>query len=905
MDDLPTILARIATNRAGTSTASPVIRAAERLLNEYSAQMERCRTPWAVKPAELDAGRAILASAPAVQLAVIRAALRQRHQPRHWYRDHALLSQLARRALPYTLDDVRAILQALAAAENTYVVPCQALLRGVARPLADAAVRAACQAELDAVRVAASTRWYDSAETRRLLKLLDEIVAPEVSAAGVRIASDEWGEQVRPLLDTMEPAARVPWQALLRQCASARGSAPSGKWLAEARLVRDAVGGERFAALAAEWLGAFRTSGNTPPAFDGASARYINRGCLLDDDNVALLRGLAWCCADMSSAALAAVLADAALAGYRKITGIGPRSAAVAGACVFALKRMPGLQGAAQLERVRLGVKQPTYRTRIETALDEAAQREGMTRADLVDMTVPTFDLQDGRRCVAIGSARAELAVAGSDVRVTWIDAGGRRRTTPPADVPRDHHDELKALKRLRDDLIRMLSAQRDRLERLPLAAREWSLPDWRARYHDHPLVGLLARRLIWRFSWADARGAARIADGIWDGAQLVDAADHPLDLPEVAETTETTETTDGPDAPDASATPPTAVTVTLWHPVASPARDVLAWREWLERHQLTQPFKQAHREVYLLTDAERSTRVYSNRFAAHILRQHQFNALCAARGWRNTLRLMVDDTYPPATLELPRWGLRAEFWIEGAGDTYGTDTNAIGTYLSVSTDQVRFYSLDAPGNTAHAGGGGYTGEWRWGWPRPGQHGQTQRHPLGPVPLEQIPALVLSEVLRDIDLFVGVASVGNDPTWQDGGPTGRYRDYWQSYSFGELSATAETRKALLRRLVPRLTIADRCTLDGRFLRVRGDLRTYKIHLGSGNILMEPNDQYLCIVPGRGAGSADAATRGLFLPFEGDAVLAIVLSKALLLAADTTITDPSITRQIGQIGQQAT
>ena len=43
--------------------------------------------------------------------------------------------------------------------------------------------------------------------------------------------------------------------------------------------------------------------------------------------------------------------------------------------------------------------------------------------------------------------------------------------------------------------------------------------------------------------------------------------------------------------------------------------------------------FQQAHREVYLLTGAEQTTGVYSNRFAAHIIRQHQFNALCVARG--------------------------------------------------------------------------------------------------------------------------------------------------------------------------------------------------------------------------------------------------------------------------------
>ncbi|MDP9845535.1 hypothetical protein [Streptosporangium lutulentum] len=73
--------------------------------------------------------------------------------------------------------------------------------------------------------------------------------------------------------------------------------------------------------------------------------------------------------------------------------------------------------------------------------------------------------------------------------------------------------------------------------------------------------------------------------------------------------------------------------------------------------------------------------------------------------------------------------------------------------------------------------------------------------------------------------------------------------------------------------------------------VRGDLRTYKIHLGSANILMEPNDAYLCIVSGRDPHA------GLFLPFEEDGRLALILSKAFLLADDTAITDPSITRQL--------
>jgi hypothetical protein len=105
-------------------------------------------------------------------------------------------------------------------------------------------------------------------------------------------------------------------------------------------------------------------------------------------------------------------------------------------------------------------------------------------------------------------------------------------------------------------------------------------------------------------------------------------------------------------------------------------------------------------------------------------------------------------------------------------------------------------------------------------------------------------------------------------------------------------ASAQVRREVLAQLVPKLAIADRCTLEDRYLVVRGDLRTYRIHLGSGNILMSPNDQYLCIVPALGGQAGE-----LFLPFDDDQVLSLILSKAFLLAADATITDPLITSQI--------
>jgi hypothetical protein len=148
-------------------------------------------------------------------------------------------------------------------------------------------------------------------------------------------------------------------------------------------------------------------------------------------------------------------------------------------------------------------------------------------------------------------------------------------------------------------------------------------------------------------------------------------------------------------------------------------------------------------------------------------------------------------------------------------------------------------------------------------------------------------------VMRDVDLFTGVASIGSDPAWGQRLPV-PYHDYWHRASFGPLSELASTRRSMLERIVPYLAIRDRCTLEDRFLVVRGDRATYRIHLGSGNILMEPGSIYLCIVHGASKG----APRDVSLPFEDeDVTLSLILSKALLLANDRKITDPAILRQL--------
>jgi hypothetical protein len=666
------------------------------------------------------------------------------------------------------------------------------------------------------------------------------------------VPGEAWSDALNADLGKLGEVERDRWVRLLQHAATATGSRPSGKWLKVAKELTDGIGKEQVAAAFLRWWPLVNAPRTIRLLGGGWTGRNNTEGTI-HDGNATCLRGLLWMCPELASPDLIRSVGALTISCYRKIPGVGPRAVKAGNAGVYALSQINDPLSVGQLALLKVRIKFGTAQKEIEKAFTVAAERSGLARDEIEEMSVPAYGLTAvGVREEKMGEFTARLSVTGTTTtELVWAKQDGKLQRAVPSAVKEHHKEDLKELQGAAKDIQTMLPAQRERLDSLFLQQKIWPLAVWRERYLNHPLVGTLARRILWEFKRGDKSVTA-----IWFNGHLVD-----LDL-------KAFEPLEG------------RTTVQLWHPIGKNTDEVVAWRSWLDAQQIQQPFKQAHREIYVLTGAEQNTRVYSNRYAAHVLRQHQFNALCALRGWKNKLRLLVDDEYPPTTLYLPLWGLRAEFWVEGLGTDYGTATNDSGVFHYLSTDQVRFYPMDVAQRMAHAGGGGYHPDHRTG-------------DAEPLPLEEIPPLVFSEVMRDVDMFVGVASVGNDPAWSDGGPEGRYRDYWQSYSFGELNASAKIRKEVLERLVPKLKIATRCSFLDKFLVVKGALRTYKIHLGSGNILMEPNDQYLCIVPKQGDGTSEP----VLLPFEGDRTLSLIISKAFLLADDTKIKDATITSQI--------
>jgi hypothetical protein len=254
-------------------------------------------------------------------------------------------------------------------------------------------------------------------------------------------------------------------------------------------------------------------------------------------------------------------------------------------------------------------------------------------------------------------------------------------------------------------------------------------------------------------------------------------------------------------------------------------AGQLSAWQKEIVTLRRVQPFKQAFRELYLLTPTERETALWSNRFAGHRLKGKVAARLLQVRNWSTS---SVEDIY----YESKEHGIYARFNF--------LDT---GHYLS-ETEHFTFDTI-----------------------------AFQRDRKA-VPLEQVPPLLFSEVMRDADLLVSVAYAADGYTTSN--------------------ETLQRRAELVGELIQALGLQNvRC--EGHFLHVTGQRASYRIHLGSAAIHIEPGN-YLCIVP------VAASTEALYLPFADiDRKMAEVLSKMFLLLDDRDITDSQILEQIQRGG----
>lgn len=248
------------------------------------------------------------------------------------------------------------------------------------------------------------------------------------------------------------------------------------------------------------------------------------------------------------------------------------------------------------------------------------------------------------------------------------------------------------------------------------------------------------------------------------------------------------------------------------------------AFQQYLFDQKMKQPFKQVFRELYVKTEEEMEMK-HSLRYAGNQIQTGKTLGCLRGRQW------VADEES----------GLQKVYYKENiVAELY-----ALANWFSPS-------DIEAP-----------TLEWVV---------FTNRKTGKELKIGEIPDVIFSEVMRDVDMAVSVAHAGGvDPE--------------TSHS------TMEMRRAIAEFTLPLFKLTN-VTFSEHHALIKGTRGEYSVHLGSG-VVHQIGGSMIAVLP------VHSGQRGkVFLPFvDEDPKTAEVITKILFFAEDKKIKDPSILRQI--------
>ena len=247
-------------------------------------------------------------------------------------------------------------------------------------------------------------------------------------------------------------------------------------------------------------------------------------------------------------------------------------------------------------------------------------------------------------------------------------------------------------------------------------------------------------------------------------------------------------------------------------------------FQKYLFAHQIIQPFRQVFRELYVKTKDELGA-IHSLRYAGNQIQPKKAVACLKDRRWVADVEAGLQKIYYQDNIIATIYALAD--WFTPA------DIEA------PTLEYVAFY---------------------------------ERKTGKALKIDQVPDVIFSEVMRDVDMAVSVAHAGGvDPE--------------TSHS------TVEMRAAILEFTLPLLRLGN-VRVEGSHAFIDGKLAQYAVHLGSG-VVHQLGGTMLSVLP------VHSQHRGrFFLPFaDDDPKTAEIISKVILFAEDGKLKDPSILEQI--------
>lgn len=236
--------------------------------------------------------------------------------------------------------------------------------------------------------------------------------------------------------------------------------------------------------------------------------------------------------------------------------------------------------------------KQRSVQAHAATLVEEVAERNGWSTAQLADRTIPTagFDV-DGTQELECGEKRSYRLRLDAQDAVVILNADGREvKSLPGPRIDEERPVVEAAKKRLaaaRKEVKQVLAAQTGRLQEAMCLQRSWTRADWESFIAGHPIVGRLAVRLVWQ--GVDAEGqAAGTFRPLGDGSYS-DASDGEMVLAAFAE-------------------------IRLAHSSLLDDETVAAWRAHLAEYAVKPPFDQLGRDLPKLGEGQGKARAITDR---------------------------------------------------------------------------------------------------------------------------------------------------------------------------------------------------------------------------------------------------------------------------------------------------
>jgi hypothetical protein len=555
---------------------------------------------------------------------------------------------------------------------------------------------------------------------------------------------DAWANAALADISEMNEVDAKIWKQILLHALNANGTKPSKSWLEIASKLLETAGNEKFKGYVKGWFELTKvptihkpTEENlklldylqrTPaPDFEQTFKEIFNRNSNLylpfnykemppeeikqqtiknlnirditvrfTAENSSILKGLVWFCSLIVDEEIIKSLRELAIQCYTTIPAVGPLAAGAGNACIYALTEAANTSSLAALQKLEHKIKNANLQKVIRKAYEAVSVKLGVSKEELEELGMEEFGFGNNDFCekkIEQHTAAIFITHEGK-TKIMWRNDKNKLAKSMPLELKSFEYEQfVKDVKRSAKDISQAFTIGKMRLEKMLMSQRQIEMMKWKKYYLNQELLRYPAKTLIW-----ECIENQKVISFIWQNGALVDENGKPIKTNEKSK-------------------------IRLWHPLSNSIELIKKWQDFIEQNKITQPFKQAFREIYFPVTDERRSDV-SARFSGYTLKQAQFSRLCKDRGWRFAQHLIYNDSDSPyltPTLEIENLKIKVMFEVEP--DEESDKTESVGFFTYLTSGNIIFKNFE--------------GE--------------------KINIQNIPPVIFSEVMRDIDLFISIA----------------------------------------------------------------------------------------------------------------------------------------------------